>query len=521
MASRKESQLTTITDFVSGDLVTGLRSATNVNFSYTALFNAMSGLTNMNQVGNQFGAPVLDQPQAGVNNFRNLENGLGVSFSISAENGIIGKWNVLQDKVGFPITSGLTSKVPVLSSIIAGTGVSIAQGTNALTISASGIPTATNTIIINQESDFPIQDATTITLSSQVRYVIGAAISSAKRFICEDGFVFTAENILGVTYTYTGTGDMFTSVLAGGTVEDISLDAPNANQGFNMSDTGLTKLFFCRNVRFNNVPKWGTYTGFVTTIITFSSSRNSDDGLTIAGTGQLITNISAFAILSTSATCVQLDFGAAVISNIELDNLILVAPAGGIQLKGAANSANVTVGSLGMMSNSAIQGGATQQLSGITNSDIRWDFTGNNVTNDSISDALIHTSSNALVTTITSVGVGVKVNAVFVDDDISRFTSDGTGKLTYIGEKAARLPIDVTGTLLATGGDKQVDLCVAINGTVVVATCVQGTASGTKAAALTCIWQHDFQPNDFVEAYVSNQSTTDDLTVTQAVLRIN
>lgn len=382
--------------------------------------------------------------------------------------------------------------------------------------------TPDNQIVINSEGDFPTQDATTITLSSNTKFIIGAPISSTKRFICEDGFVLTSENQLGLTYTYTGTGDMFTGSLVGGIVENIALDAPNASQGFNMSDTGLTKIFICRNVRFSNVPKWGTYTGFVTTLTKTSSSGNSDNGLTIAGTGQLIVQADSFAILSSNAACVQIDFGAAVISNIELNNLILVAPLGGIQISGSANSANVPVGALAMVTNSSVLGGATQQLSGVSVDDTRWDFKGNTPTSDSISDALIHTSSNALVTTISTQDAAVKINAIFVVDDISRFTSDGTGRLDYIGDRDERLPIDIVATLLAeAGGDQQLNLCIAINGTEVNATCVQGTASATKSTALMSIWQHNFQQGDYIEAFISNSTSTTNVVAPQVVIRVN
>lgn len=522
MASQKISEFNVSTSLSDSDLFTFVINGTNKTINYSN-FKLDLGVTgSISQTGDPLGVPVLNSPTANTYEVRNLEAGAGVIPSVSAQNGISFRWNVAQDSAGFPITSGLTALQPVISSFIAGTGISIAQGVNSLTLSATGEVTPTNTVIINQESDFPIQTATTITLSEKVRYVIGAAISSAKRFICEDGFVFTAENQFGVTYTYTGVGDMFTSTLAGGIVEDISLDAPNANQAFNMSDTGLTKLFICRNIRFENVPKWGTYTGFVTTIISSSSSRNSNDGLTLAGSGQLITQMNSFAILSTSATCVQVDFGTAVISNIELNNLILSAPLGGVQVKGATASANIPAGLLAMMTNSSVLGGATQQLSGITNSDVRWDFSGNNAIADSISDGLIHTEANALESVISATGTPVKLNAVFLDDDISRFTSDGTGRLTYVGEISARLPIDITATVeAASGGDKQIGLCVSLNGSPITTTCVQGTASSSKLTSLTTIWQYDFQPGDYIEPFVSNESDTTNVVAPQCVLRVN
>lgn len=175
-----------------------------------------------------------------------------------------------------------------------------------------------------------------------------------------------------------------------------------------------------------------------------------------------------------------------------------------------------------MMTNSSVLGGATQQLSGITNSDVRWDFSGNNAIADSISDGLIHTEANALESVISATGTPVKLNAVFLDDDISRFTSDGTGRLTYVGEISARLPIDITATVeAASGGDKQIGLCVSLNGSPITTTCVQGTASSSKLTSLTTIWQYDFQPGDYIEPFVSNESDTTNVVAPQCVLRVN
>lgn len=519
--SQKISSFNTQSILTGTDLFTLVRSGTNVNVSFTDFKSSLGVTGTLVQVGDPLGVPVLNQV-GDTYQIRNLESGSGVLASVSAQNGINLKWNVTQEPSGFPLTGDLTKNKPVISSLIAGTGIGIAQGVDSLVLSTTGEVTPTNTVIINKEADFPIQDATTITLSSKTRYVLGADVSSTKRFICEDGFVLTADNTFGNIYTYTGTGDMFTSSLAGGTVSEIRLDAPNCNQVFNLSDNGGTKLLIIRNVRIANAPKFGTLTGFLTIQIQNSALSNGDDGLTLAGTGQLIASISQFAVLSTSATCVQLDLGATVIPNIELDNLILVAPLGGIQLKGAANSSNIPVGSLAMMANSSIVGGATAQLSGITNKDIRWDFKSNSSISDSISDGLIHTELNALETTITTSGVKVKVNAVFTDDDLSRFTSDGVGRMTYIGEVGERLPIDLTATLLmASGGDKQCEMCIAINGVPLSPTCKQTTVSAAKAASVTTIWQHNFVTGDYVESFVSNESDTTNIVAQQAILRIN
>ncbi len=101
---------------------------------------------------------------------------------------------------------------------------------------------------ITQESDFPTQDASTITIYASTNYVLTGSFSTTKRFIIEQGVNFTANNFLDPTLTYTGTGDMFTSVNVAFTMDKIRFDAPNATQGFNCSDVGNL-----RGININNV----------------------------------------------------------------------------------------------------------------------------------------------------------------------------------------------------------------------------------------------------------------------------
>ena len=64
-------------------------------------------------------------------------------------------------------------------------------------------------VFVNDESDFPVQDATTITLESQTQYIITSSFSTAKSFTVKDAAVLTSSSTLGPLLTYTGTGSMF------------------------------------------------------------------------------------------------------------------------------------------------------------------------------------------------------------------------------------------------------------------------------------------------------------------------
>ncbi len=511
----------TVADSSTFDFVT--TTGENLKILKSDLLAALGVGGTLEQEGDNLATPVLDI-QGTFNLIRNLENGSGVKASVSPQNGILLDHNFTFNSIGAALSGNPTDTSPVLKSLVNGTGISIVQGTNTLTINSTGVTAATNTIVINEESDFPIQDATTITLSAGIRYVIGASFSTAKGFICEPGFVLTAGNQFGPELTYTGTGDMFTSTLAGGIIEDIQLDSPNANQTFNMSDTSLTEIFIIRNVLVNNTPKWGTYNGFITMIINSSSSGNADAGLTILGTGQLVLSLSEFALVSTSGSIVQLDLGSAVIANLELNNLILVAP-GGFQVSGLANNGNVPADSIAMLTNSSVAAGAVQ-LENISGDDFRWEFISNTGVADTRPDGLASIIDNATETVIAAPSTdgtnAVLVAGTWTVEGSSHFTVDTAGRITYNGERPFRAPIDATvNVLMASGSTKNVSAYLAINGVVVRATEGKSTPTSSLGDSSICQWQHTFLTGHFVETFLENQSDAVNIIGVSGVIRVN
>ena len=66
-----------------------------------------------------------------------------------------------------------------------------------------------SSVFVTQESDFPIQDATTITLAGNTRHVISADFTTTKSFICSNGSSITGFDRSGNALTYSGVGSMF------------------------------------------------------------------------------------------------------------------------------------------------------------------------------------------------------------------------------------------------------------------------------------------------------------------------
>jgi len=386
------------------------------------------------------------------------------------------------------------------------------------------IKTANNVIIINEEADFDTQDATTITLSPGSYYQIGDSFSTTKRFITQ-GSTLRGLN-LATTLTYTGSGSMFTNTNANFDIADIIIDCPSATVFECIGDdTGNpAHRVNAMALQVNDCVKLLTSTGAGAQVFDLIQLGNVTGSTAVSFTGTspaLVLHFSKIAFIGMTAGSVGFDFGSMTSLEIELANISMFGDPTATAISGLAGSGNIITGNLGSVSLCSFSA-FTTPLSGISETDIRWNFTGNAGVPNSLSDGLISTSANALETTIATQGVSVKLNAVFVGSALSRFASDGLGRLTYIGETPIRLPIDVIATLLsASGGDKQLGICIAINGTEVSATCFAGTASNTKAATIASVWQHTFVTNDFVEIFAFNDSSDVNLTGTDAVLRIN
>jgi len=163
----------------------------------------------------------------------------------------------------------------------------------------------------------------------------------------------------------------------------------------------------------------------------------------------------------------------------------------------------------------------TSPLSGISNEDIRWNFKSNLGISDTMSDALLTLTSNALETTINTVDTPVKANGFWVNIKSVHFVSDSTGRSTFTKETEERLPIDVSfGIKPVSGTNVLLTVYIAING-VVVTPGVQVNSGSTRPDAGIAIWQYNFKKDDYVEVFVENNSNTTNVVLVNSIMRNN
>ena len=379
-----------------------------------------------------------------------------------------------------------------------------------------------NVIVINSESDFPIQDATTITLSNNTAYVLGSLVTTAKRFIVGSGVTLTSISIFSNTLEYTGTGVMFTIAAGDFAIFDISYSCANGTVFSHAGGTLIlerTACLSCVNV--------GSITGSGTTSLNWANNSFpaiSGQGLQLFGSIFVFSFTKMF-MLGSSASFIALNLGAAVFYTIEISNIELFGVLGSIGMSGLTNSGNMSSGSVATVDSSNLSGTAMVPLSGITSNDVRWHFEGNADIEETMEDALTYFSGNTTDTIITASSTNganaVKIAGTWVAGGLSKFTADATGRVTSKSERGVTVPIDVSVLIMSVGGGAvRAALYLAKNGTVIAAATTAADVSGSTSKNISFPWQESLSENEYLEIFVENQTNANDLLVENAIFRI-
>lgn len=378
---------------------------------------------------------------------------------------------------------------------------------------------AVDVVNVSQESDFPVQDATTITLEQLTEYRITAAFTTAKSFNVQNASVLNSSSSLGPLLTYSGTGSMFNITDANFLIRDIQIDHPNA-QGFNCVDTvGGMFHFFSENCRQVNGTKYGTFNNLNAVVIDNSTGINFADGMSFLGSNITFISLDKTVILGNSVSFKGIDLGSAISQVIKFTDCIFAGPPGAFGISGLANNGNVPIGRLAMVLSCEFQ--SLTDLENITVDDVRWLFRDNLPTQDSFAEALLSLTGNATNTVIAASNTPVIVAGTWVVDDFSHFTVTTAGRVTYTGERDMPSPVTISFDIEPVSGtNKNLKGYVALNGTVITTTGRLARVDSGNPQSITTIWQLTLQTNDFIEFFVENNSDAIDILVSGAVIRV-
>jgi len=408
----------------------------------------------------------------------------------------------------------LTADQPKFRSLNAGTGINISASNGQIQIALSAIPAGTKTVIVNDINDFPAAVAGVITLADNTEYAVRNDISTANRFVLGDNCVLTGSDAAVIALTYTGTGIMFTSLNKTWTLADIAINC-TSGAFVDFDGTGV-EIFQIRN----SVVAADT----LGTIDDFAGIHFDDLQLAVTTEGLLFGGANGVILLEANLTTIAAgtlyDLGTATFGSFSVTDAFVTLNGTSVFMDGAASSANIDVGGLGSVHNCRFFGAGTP-LQTIDPNDLRWQFFINDDIADTHKDCLMSQISNATETVISVASTPVKLAGTWTDEESQQFTTDATGKMTYIGVKDIDLNVDMSFSgAPVSGTNKDITFYVAKNGSVVTNSGAANRISSGSPARTSLMWRISLSTNDYIEAFVENNTDTINMLVTDAVLRI-
>lgn len=186
-------------------------------------------------------------------------------------------------------------------------------------------------------------------------------------------------------------------------------------------------------------------------------------------------------------------------------------------LQGAVDSVNI--------SDCQVEGGingTTFAATGLTQKDTSVYAAGNTFITSGEPDALIALVNNATTTTISAIDTPVLVAGTWVEADSTKFTTTSAGRITYDDIKPFTGPIDIVLSVdPASGTNQNIRAYVAKNGSIIANSGKTTLADSGSPEIITLIWQATLAQNDFLEVWIENKTSSNNVTVKDATIRFN
>jgi hypothetical protein len=373
-------------------------------------------------------------------------------------------------------------------------------------------------VVVNSTADLPTPAGGVITLVADTQYLIGDSINmGTDTFLLNNNTAVSGLDSVVSTITYTGTGDLFTMVDKTVSIENLRLTA-TLGRLFNWLDTS-SRIFRAKELIYD-CDRIGVFNSTSDSIVRFNNCAGNiaTDGIEFIGDFRNLFWDTGASIIEAGAFY---NLGTATFDSVSIDVNIITLNGSSVAVSGAAASANINAGGIGSIEHIFSKGTGTL-LSGITHKDALWEFFGSNIIPNTRQDALTSMQSNATDTVIDTVNVFKLVAGTWVEESTSQFTADAAGRVTYVGGKDFRGPIDFQLTVNpVSGSNKFIGIKVAKNGTVIDASMQTIQVSATNPLNIGLIWQDLFATGDFIEIFVANGTDNIDVLVSGAVLRVN
>ena len=125
---------------------------------------------------------------------------------------------------------------------------------------------------------------------------------------------------------------------------------------------------------------------------------------------------------------------------------------------------------------------------------------------------------NSTETVISSTATAVKVAGTFVVGDESGYTGSTNGRITHNGNTARHIINAIISLTVASGTNHRVSMYIALNGTIIPSPKTTATTSSGLYRSMATFANLELDDGDYVEIFVRNESTTDNLIVLDAIV---
>jgi len=496
----------------------------NLKITYADFLNAIGATGSIVQEGNPAGVPVLDI-QGTVNAIRNLVPGQGINANIDVQNSIELSTNFTFDNTGETLVDDVFASQLAWRSISAGAGINVASANGTITVSNTGalVVAPENRVVINSEADFPDAVSGRIPLTPGKEYFIGANVIVTNPFSVSGPTVINSIQY-AASLTYLGGGNLFEGTDTGNfAIRNTLVVAPNATM-LSFTNTAPASLINIEAVQ-GLVSKVAEVSNVLALTADFCAFQGLSAGYEATGTIMPIMSLVRQNLISADPAFVGVDLGTNVFSTLEIQNVICNAP-GGFGISGLANNGNMVTGTVARVTSCEFVGGVVA-LQNITSDDIRYFFTQNSGIDDTIKVSFVTMNGNGTDTIISGSGTPVKVTGTFIEQLSSFFTTDATGRIVYVGESMICVSVDI---VIAAGIFNAVDDCTVFLAkgnvdTQPVPTVILDSGQVQELAAndprtMTTMWELPLVFNDFLEIWIQNDDTADNILVTDAKFRV-
>lgn len=514
---RRKSQFLANTVVPAGSTFDFVINGVNYKITDTDLYAALGVTGTMAQAGSVTAVPVLNI-QGTVNNIRNLETAAdsGLQAAVSPENGITLALNAQSSGDGVAVLSNDNK----IRRIKAGVDITVATSGDDIVIGVSGTPGASNVVVVTELGDFPTPVSTVIPLGDDTIYFINTNLDiGVNTFRMGSNTVVTGLSSSVVGLTSSSSAPLFANSDGyGNEVSGVKLTHPNGVI-FEITNGGATATLIVSNVTIDScVSVLTAVDSALTRFVDIWAVLCSADAFVFQG-GHALVDFESVRIDAFTGTA--FDLGTATFDRFIVNLGQIASPAGAnLIIDGALAGANINSGGSGDVARVAVTGSYTDSTT-ILPDDIGWNFQSNTFIGDSAVHAMLSMQANATATVIAGIGTPVLAAGTWAVDNSSKTTGTTAGRVTYNGSRNATLNILASLTVNPVAGNNR-DLVVqiALNGTVIANSARGATVSSSSSSSVTVPWLIDMAPGDYVETFVTNNTSTDNILVSSAALRV-